>query len=58
MIIYLKDKETKTIQRIFTNINSWGYNFVDFENNGRCKLYCGETEYFTDKEVEENDRED
>lgn len=55
MTIYLKDRQTKEIIRLFNNVNYWGYNFVEFENNGKCKIYCDDTKYFTDKEVEENE---
>ena len=53
MKVYLKKLETKEIVREFENVISWGYSFVEFNNGGRCKIYCGEDEYITDKEIEE-----
>lgn len=53
MKVYLY-KENELI-REFDNVISWGYNFVEFNNGGRCKIYCGEDEHFSDKEVIENE---
>lgn len=54
MTIYLINKETNEIIREFDNVINWSYNFVEYNNNGRAKIYCDtETEYFTDKEVED-----
>ena len=57
MTIYLINSETNETIQTFDNVIKWGFNFVEYENNGlRGKIYCGENEYFTDKEVivEEN----
>lgn len=54
MKVYLYKKETNELIREFNNIISWAYNFVEFTNGGRCKIYCGEDEYFSDKEIIEN----
>lgn len=49
MEVYLIDIETDKVINTYTNIIGFGYNWVEFENNGRCKLYCDpETEFFTD----------
>ena len=54
MIVYLINKETNEIINEYKNVISWGYNFVEFNNGGRCKIYCNsETEYFTDEKLEE-----
>ena len=49
MKVYLVSKETKQVIGEYKNVISWGYNFVEFHNGGRCKIYCNENEYFTDK---------
>ena len=50
-MIYLKNKETNEIINTFTNVIEWSDNFVEYEDYGRCKIYCDtETEYFTDQE--------
>ena len=57
MKIYLINSETNEVIQTFDKVEKWGSNFVEFDNNGlRGKIYCGENEYFTDKEVivEEN----
>ena len=57
-MIYLINKETNEIIQTFENIIEWGANFVEYLNGGyRAKMYCGENEYFSDKEptiIEEN----
>ena len=53
MKVYLKNTETNETIREFNNVISWGYNFVEYNNGGRCKIYCDEEkEYFTN--VNEN----
>ena len=53
MMIYLKSIETNEIINEYDNVIQWGYNFVEFDNGGRCKIYCdSEKEYFTDKDNE------
>ena len=52
MKIYLINAETNETIQTFEEVISWSYNFVEYRNNGnRAKMYCGENEYFTDKEV-------
>ena len=52
MEVYLINKETNEVIQTYTDVQHWGYNFVEYLNNGRrAKFYCGENEYFTDKEV-------
>ena len=46
--IYLINSETNEIIYEYSNILDWGFNFVEFENYGRCKIYCNDNEYFTD----------
>lgn len=54
MKIYLINNETNDVIREFNNVINWSYNFVEYNNGGRAKIYCDtETEYFTDN-VEEN----
>ena len=48
MKIYLINTETNELINEYTNVIHWGYNFIEFDNGGRCKIYCGEKEYFTD----------
>lgn len=52
-MIYLISAETNETIQTFENVIEWGANFVEYLNNGtyRAKMYCGENEYFTDKEV-------
>ena len=58
MKVYLINKETNEIVREFENVINWSYNFVEYNNGGRAKIYCDtETEYFTDKEAEDNGRQ-
>lgn len=48
MIIYLRNKETNEVINTFHNVINWGYDFVEYDNNGgRCKIYCDENEYFS-----------
>lgn len=52
MTIYLINAETNETIQTFENVIAWGNNFVEYDNGGyRSKIYCGENEYFTDKEV-------
>lgn len=52
MKIYLINKETNETIQTFENVQHWDYNFVEFLNGGYpAKIYCGEDEYFTDKEI-------
>ena len=50
MTIYLINKETGETSNTYTNVISWGKNFVEFMNGKyRGKVYCNEeTEYFSD----------
>lgn len=53
MKIYLINADTNETIQTFENVDRWGANFVEYTNGGyRAKTYCGENEYFTDKEVE------
>lgn len=45
---YNKNKE---LVREFDKVICWDFNFVEYDNGGRCRIYCGEDEYFTDKEM-------
>lgn len=59
MKIYLINRETNEIIDTYENVYNWAENFVEF-TNGRfdAKHYCNiETEYFTDKEVVETNKE-
>lgn len=54
-MIYLINTETNEVVNTYRNVIAWGINFVEYNQNGlRAKIYCNETEYFTDK-VEEQD---
>lgn len=53
MKIYLI-KNNKIINE-YNDVISWGYNFVEYNNGGRCKIYCAEDEYFTDNAEVENE---
>ena len=58
MKIYLVSLETNEILATYTNVIRWSYNFVEYNNSGRCKIYCDtEKEYFT-AEVDNGDRQD
>ena len=48
MKVCLLNKETNDVVGEFNNVINWGYNFVEYNNGGRCKCYCSEDEYFTD----------
>lgn len=53
-MVYLINKETEEVINEYKEVISWGYNFVEFLNNGqRGKIYCGKNEYFTDQKSEE-----
>lgn len=54
MEIYLYNSNNELLQE-FHNIISWGCNFVEYNNGGRCKIYCGENEYFTNEKIEVQD---
>ena len=55
MKVYLINAETKEIIQTFENVITWDKNFVEYTNNNlRTKMYCGENEYFTDKEVQDD----
>lgn len=59
-MIYLINAETNEVIQTFENVIEWGYNFVEYTNDGiRAKIYCNENEYFSDKEIviEENNNE-
>ena len=51
MKIYLIDRETNVINGIYSNVDKWSANFVEYTNNGlKTKIYCdSETEYFTNE---------
>lgn len=49
MKVYLINAETNELISEYDNVIRWGYNFVEYNNGGRCKIYCSENEYFTDK---------
>lgn len=51
MVYLIKDNK---VQSSFDNVVDWGYNYVEYGTKARCKFYCNEDEYFTDKELEEN----
>lgn len=54
MKVYLIDLETQNVLQEFNNVIEWGFDFVEYENSGRAKIYCdSEKEYFTDKPIEE-----
>ena len=53
MKIYQINKETNEVIKEYSNVIRWGYNFIEYNDDGRCKIYCGENEYFTDKRVGE-----
>ena len=54
MVVYLVSMETNEVINTYTTVINFGYNWVEFDNNGRCKLYCdGENEFFTDTKPEE-----
>ena len=60
MKIYLINADTNETIQTFENVDRWGANFVEYTNGGyRAKTYCGENEYFSDKEVivEENNEQ-
>ena len=48
MKVCLLNKETNETINEYNNIITWGDNFVEYNNGGRCKIYCNENEYFTD----------
>lgn len=50
MKVYLINIDTNELVSEYNNVIRWGYNFVEYDNNGRCKIYCSENEYFTDQE--------
>ena len=49
MKVYLINAETNELVSEYDNVIRWGYNFVEYNNGGRAKIYCNENEYFTDK---------
>lgn len=60
MKVYLINIETNEVVREFNNVINWSYNFVEYNNNGRAKIYCDiEKEYFTDNyEISEYNEQD
>lgn len=53
MKVYLINNETNEIVNQYSNVISWGFNFVEYDNGGRCKIYCDiETEHFSDTKPE------
>lgn len=52
MKIYLIDNETNEIKNTYENVIEWGYDFVEYDNGGRCKIYCDiEKEHFTNENI-------
>lgn len=48
MIVYLIDIESGEVKQTYTNVISFSHNYVEFDNNGRCKIYCNpEIEFFS-----------
>lgn len=59
MEIYLINNKTNEIKQTYTNVTSWSYNFVEFTNGGRCKIYCDtEKEHFSNEKPELMEVED
>lgn len=54
MTVYQIKIATNEIVAKYSNVVHWGGNFVEFNNGGRCKCYCGDDEYFTDIEPKES----
>lgn len=55
MFIYLINSITNEVITTYEiqNVISWDVNYIEFNNEiGRCKIYAGDNEYFTDKEVD------
>ena len=51
MKVYLINNETNEIVNEYSNVISWGFNFVEYDNGGRCKIYCdSEVEHFSNEE--------
>ena len=51
MKVYLINNETNEVVNEYNNVISWGFDFVEYHNGGRCKIYCdAETEHFSDEE--------
>ena len=49
MTIYLINAETNEVIQTYTDVQHWGYNFVEYLNNKRrAKFYCGDNEYFSE----------
>lgn len=58
MEVYLIDIKTNEVKQTYKNVIRFGYNYVEFDNGGRCKLYCDpEKEFFTDT-IESEVKED
>lgn len=55
MEVYLINKEKNELLYKYNNVINWSYSFVEYDNGGRCKIYCNENEYFTD--IEPKDEE-
>ena len=54
MTIYLINAETNEVIQTYTDVQNWGYNFVEYLNNKRrAKIYCGDNEYFSDVKKED-----
>lgn len=54
MKVYLYNSNNELL-REFDNVISWDFNYVEYDNGGRCKIYCNEDEYFTNQKVEVED---
>lgn len=54
MKVYLIDRATNETKSTYENVESWGFDFVEYLNNGyRAKIYCDtQVEYFSDVEME------
>lgn len=50
MIVYQLYKRNNQLIREYTNVIRWGVDFVEYNNGGRCKIYCNNDEFFTDRE--------
>lgn len=54
-MIYLINAETKEVVNTYSNVITWGSNFVEYgQGDFRAKIYCNDNEYFTDTITEDN----
>ena len=47
MTVYLIDKVTNKIIRVYNKVTSWTPYYVEYNNCGRGKYYCDKNEYLT-----------